>query len=64
MSEAGMEKNCQEDLKKLIDKKIVNVSFKSYNEDCWRVHIDTDNGRVVMTFCRDGACPVVEYRKP
>lgn len=64
MVKPDLEKSCHEDLEKLIGKKIVNVSFKFYNEDCWRMHIDTDQGRIVMTFCRDWACPVVEYRKP
>lgn len=63
MSKAGMEKDCRKALEKLVDKKIVNVSFKSHDEDCWRIHIDTDKGRVVMTFCRDWKCPVVEYHK-
>lgn len=64
MSRSDLEKSCQEDLKVLVDKKVVGVNFKSYDDVCWRVHIDTDNGRVVMTFCKDWACPVVEYRKP
>lgn len=62
MSKPDLEKICQEDLEKLIGKKIINVTFKSHSEDCWRMHIDTDQGRVVMTFCRDWPCPVVEYR--
>ncbi|NYB51669.1 MAG: hypothetical protein A4E25_00312 [Methanobacterium sp. PtaB.Bin024] len=64
MAKPDLEKICQEDLEKLIGKKIISVRFKSYNEDCWRMHIDTDQGRIVMTFCRDWPCPVVEYRKP
>ncbi len=64
MAKLDVEKICQEDLEKLIDRKIVAVSFKSYDDDCWRMHIDTDKGRVVVTFCRNWKCPVVEYRKP
>lgn len=64
MSKTGMEENCQEALKKLLDKKIVSVKFKSHDDDCWRLHIDTDKGEMVMTFCKDWSCPVVEYRTP
>lgn len=64
MSKADLEKSCQEDLKILLDKKVVDVNFKAYDETCWRIHINTDKGDVVMTFCRDWACPIVEYRKP
>ncbi len=64
MSKSGLEENCQEALEKLLDKKIVNVKFKSHNSDCWRLHIDTDKGKMVMTFCKDWTCPVVEYRSP
>lgn len=62
MTESGLEENCQEALEMLLDKKIVAVKFKSYNSDCWRMHIDTDKGEVVMTFCKDWKCPIVEYR--
>jgi len=57
-----LRKECQEALEKLIDKKIVDVNFKTYDDDCWRLHIDTDKGEMVMTFCKDWVCPVVEYR--
>jgi len=63
MSKTGLEENCQKALKKLLDKKIVDVKFKTH-DDCWRLHIDTDKGKMVMTFCRDWSCPVVEYRAP
>jgi hypothetical protein len=62
MTTNDLAEDCQEALAKLLDKKIVSVKFKSYNGDCWRMHIDTDKGEVVMTFCRDWTCPVVEYR--
>jgi len=64
MNKTGMELNCQEALEKLLGKKILDVKFKTYNNDCWRLHIDTDKGEMVMTFCKDWSCPAVEYRKP
>lgn len=54
---------CEEALKKLVDKKILDVKFKSYNENCWRMYIFTDKGKLVMTFCADWKCPVVEHRE-
>lgn len=63
MSKADMEKDGQKALEKLVDKKIVKVSLKSHDEDCWRMHIDTDKGRVVLTYCKDWKCPIVEYRE-
>ena len=62
MTKTTMEENCQEALEKLLDKKIIKVKFKTHNNDCWRLHIDTDQGNMVMTFCKDWTCPVVEYR--
>ncbi len=62
MTENSLAENCQEALAKLLDKKIIDVKFKTYNSDCWRMHIDTDKGEMVMTFCKDWTCPVVEYR--
>ena len=62
MTKDEMEENCQEALEKLIGKKIVDVNFKYHNHDCWRLHMNTDHGNMVMTFCKDWICPVVEYR--
>jgi hypothetical protein len=64
VTKTDLEEDCQEALKKLINKKIVDVKFKSYNSNCWRLHMDTDKGKMVITFCNEWICPVVEYRKP
>lgn len=53
---------CQEALQKLANKKVLDIKFKPYNNDCWRLYINTDKGKLVMTFCNDWTCPVVEYR--
>ena len=53
---------CQEALQKLIGKTIVDIRFKPQNSDCWRLYITTDTGKMVMTFCKDWMCPVVEHR--
>lgn len=63
MTKADMEKNCQKALKKLLDKKILDAKFKSYDEHCWRLYVNTDQGKMVMTFCRDWTCPMIEYRE-
>ena len=63
MTKLDLQEDCQKALEKLRDKKIVGVKFKSFNNDCWRMHIDTDQGKMVMTFCKDWKCPVVEYRE-
>jgi hypothetical protein len=55
---------CQEALEKLVDKKVLDIKFKPYNHNCWRLYINTDKGKLVMTFCEDWTCPVVEYRDP
>lgn len=55
-------KECNDALEKLVDKKILDVKFKPYNNDCWRLYIKTDKGEMVMSFCRDWTCPEVEYR--
>ena len=54
---------CQEALEKLRGKKILKIKFKPYNHDCWRLYITTDKGKLVMTFCRNWKCPVIEHRK-
>ena len=53
---------CQDALKKLIGKKIVEIKFKPYNHDCWKLFITTDKDELVMTFCRDWKCPVTQYK--
>jgi hypothetical protein len=55
---------CQEALKKLIDKKVLDIKFKQYDNNCWRLYINTDKGKMIMSFCEDWKCPVVEYRDP
>lgn len=56
-------KECKEALSKLVGKKILEIDFKSYDDKCWRVYIDTDKGKMVMTFCKKWSCPVVEMRE-
>jgi hypothetical protein len=53
---------CQDAIEKLEGKKILDVKFKPYNHDCWRLYLNTDKGKLVMTFCKDWECPVIEYR--
>ncbi|MGZ7043141.1 MAG: hypothetical protein ACXVHM_00940 [Methanobacterium sp.] len=53
---------CEEAVMKLENKKIIDVKFKPSNRDCWRLHLTTDKGKLVMTFCKDWECPVIEYR--
>jgi len=54
--------DCKENLKKLIGKKIFDVEFKFYDDDRWRIHLDTEDGKFVMTFCKSWTCPIVEHR--
>jgi len=54
---------CNEALNKLVGKKILEIEFKPYDNDCWRLYITSDKGKMVMTFCNDWTCPEVEYRK-
>ncbi|BDH80070.1 MAG TPA: hypothetical protein GXX31_01105 [Methanothermobacter sp.] len=54
--------DCRENLKKLIGKRILDVEFKFYDDECWRIHLDTDDGSFVMTFCKSWTCPIVEHR--
>jgi len=60
--ERGIEE-CQETFEKLVGKKVIDIKFKSHNHDCWRIHILTDGGDFIMTFCKGWICPVVEHRK-
>lgn len=53
---------CQDALEKLIGKKIVEIKFKPYNHDCWKLFITTDKDELVMIFCRDWKCPVTQYK--
>lgn len=55
-------KECQEAFRHLIGKKVNDIKFKKQNNDCWRVYIITDKDTVVMTYCKDWLCPVVEHR--
>ncbi|BDZ72191.1 hypothetical protein J2743_001947 [Methanobacterium petrolearium] len=54
---------CQEQLDKLNGRKVVECSFKTYENKCWRLYIVTDEGKLVMTFCPDWTCPVVEHHE-
>jgi hypothetical protein len=54
-------KECQEELEKLRDRKVRESWFKTYGNNCWRLYIITDRGKMVMTFCPDWNCPVVEH---
>lgn len=54
---------CHETVAKLEGKKILEVKFKSYARDCCRLYLTTDKGELIMTFCKDWECPVVEYHK-
>jgi hypothetical protein len=55
-------KECQHELEKLIGKKILEIKFKPYNRDCWRLYITTDKDELVMTFCKDWKCPITQYK--
>jgi hypothetical protein len=54
---------CNEYLAKLVGKKVLEIEFKPYDSDCWRLYMTTDKGKMVMTFCRDWQCPEIEYRE-
>lgn len=56
------EKECQDALKDFKGTKIHDIWFKAFNEDCWRLYIITDKAKMVMTFCTEWHCPVVESR--
>lgn len=53
---------CNEALKELVGKKVLDIKFKPYNNNCWRLYITTDSGKMVMSFCKDWSCPEVENR--
>ena len=44
---------CNEALTKLVGKKILEIQYKPYDNDCWRLYITTNKGKMVMTFCRN-----------
>ncbi len=54
---------CQKELDKLKGRKVLNSWFKTYGNNCWRLYIVTDTGKMVMTFCPDWSCPVVEHHQ-
>jgi hypothetical protein len=56
------EQECNEALTKLVGKKILEIQYKPYDNDCWRLYITTNEGKMVMTFCRNWNCPEVEHR--
>ena len=55
--------DCKKTLEKLVGKKVKNVDFKS-SEECWRIYIYTDQGKIVMSYCNGWVCPAVEHRSP
>lgn len=59
---SDLERECAENLMKLVGKRITDIDFSSYDDECWRIHISTESEMIVMTFCRDWKCPVVERR--
>jgi len=53
---------CQEAIDLLVDKKILDVEFKPYNNNCWRLYIITNKGKLILTSCKDWDCPAIEKR--
>jgi hypothetical protein len=53
---------CNEALNELVGKKVLDIEFKPYHNNCWRIYITTDSGKMVMSFCKDWSCPEVENR--
>ena len=53
---------CNEALNELVGKTVLEVNYKPYGNDCWRIYIKTDNGNMVMSFCKSWSCPEVENR--
>lgn len=53
---------CEEAVEKLKNKNIRDVKFKQYNRDCWRLYLTTDKGKLILTFCKDWECPVIDYK--
>lgn len=54
---------CNDALGRLVGKKVLEIKFKPYENNCWRLYINTDKGNMVMSFCRDWSCPEVESRE-
>ena len=54
---------CNDALSRIIGKKVLEIKFKPYENNCWRLYINTDKGDMVMSFCRDWSCPEVESRE-
>ncbi len=54
---------CQEALEKLQGRKVLAISFETHNDKCWSLHIETDKGNLVMTYCKTWNCPVVQHRE-
>lgn len=63
MSNKEHAKECQEQLEKLEGRKVIDCSFKAFENNCWRLYIVTDMGKLVMTFCPHWSCPVVEHHE-
>lgn len=53
----------QKELDKLKGRKVMNSWIKTYGNNCWRLYIVTDKGKMVMTFCPDWSYPVVEHHE-
>jgi hypothetical protein len=63
MNGGSQAEECQKELDKLKGRKVLSSWFKTYGNNCWRLYIATDRGKMVMTFCQDWSCPVVEHHE-
>ncbi|MBU4534530.1 MAG: hypothetical protein KKF16_01585 [Euryarchaeota archaeon] len=61
MTQQEQLKDCKKTLQQLVGKNVKNVDFET-SEDCWRIYIHTDQGKIVLSFCKGWFCPVVEHR--
>ena len=54
---------CNNALSDLIGKEILDIEFKPVDNNCWKLYINTNSGRMVMSSCKNWSCPEVENRK-
>jgi hypothetical protein len=54
---------CNDALNDLVGKKIMDIEFKPVDNNCWKLYITTNTGKLVMSFCNSWSCPEVENRK-
>ncbi len=54
---------CNNALSDLIGKEILDIEFKPVDNNCWKLYITTNTGKLVMSFCKNWSCPEVETRK-